>query len=132
MAPRIKLSIPTGQWPKPEGYPDALATEREIADHIQAVSPGDIDEDMVRELFQGCSARLAWIPIDQIIEGPAEQNIPNKRREAGYRKLPIQEMPPIVIDEGHIQDGHHRFRVAKAAGATGMWCYCIQDEREED
>ena len=124
---RIKLPIQTSQWPAPDGYPELLVDDRAIADHIVSLSPGEIDEEMVEECFRGCRARLSWIPIDQITPGHADTNIPNPKREAKYAKLPLQTMPPIVIDQGEIQDGNHRFRVAQAAGAVGLWCYCVEE-----
>lgn len=125
--PRMTPTLPNGQWPKPDGYPDHLATAAAIADHIAILSPGDIDEEMVEEHFRGCHARLQWMPMDQLTPGPIEAHVANAKLEARYAKKPLATLPPLVVENGQIEDGHHRYRVALAAGATGLWCYCVEE-----
>lgn len=126
--PRIKPPLPIGQWPAPEGYPARLDDARAIADHIATLSPGEIDEDMVEEHFRGCVARLEWLPIDQITPGPADAHVANRALEVRYAKQPLHTLPPLVVENGQIEDGHHRYRVALAAGAAGLWCYCVEED----
>lgn len=121
-------TLPVGAWPKPEGYPDRLDDRFEIARHIAALSPGEVDEGLIEEHYRDTHAVLRWIPMDQISEGNPHHNIPSRKRERAYAKMPRDTRPPIVVEQGEIADGNHRYRVAKAAGDAGMWCYDIVED----
>lgn len=131
--PKIKtprLMPQGGVIPKPEGYPDALDNDAAIADHIVSLSVDDIDSQMVEEAFFGSKAILRFIPMDDIQPGHSDTNIRVAAREKAYAKLPQDTCPPIVIENGQIQDGHHRYRVALKAGAPGMWCYDVVEDEQ--
>lgn len=99
----------------------------EIAAYIQDTSVNYIDYDLCRENFRGCHAVLRWVPIEEIKDTHAAHHDRVEEREIAYSKLPLDTMPPIILDRGTIEDGHHRYRVAKAANASGMWAYVIED-----
>lgn len=117
---------PQPEWPKPQGFPDVLPDGRALADYVISVCVGEVDEEFVEEFFQDCAARLAWVPMDQIQEGPKDNNIRIKSREREYARMPLATMPPLVVENGTVQDGNHRYRVARSLGAKGLWCYVIE------
>jgi hypothetical protein len=128
MSPRLTLpDPPLAPPPKPQGYPDILEDSRAIADHIAALSTGEVDEKMIEEYYGNARATLRFIPMDELQEGPAEANVPSAAKQRRYAKLPALTRPPIVVQFGHIEDGHHRYRVARAAGEPGLWCYDVED-----
>jgi hypothetical protein len=86
-----------------------------------------VDEEFMEECFRGTHAVLREIPVAELREGDSDHNIPSKAKEKRYRKLPLSTMPPLVVEDGEIQDGNHRFRVAVAGGAQAVWCYDVID-----
>ena len=112
---------PTAQWPI------VLKDGWEIADYIERMSPIEVDEEMIAEHFRGCHATLRMVPISQITPDDENGNIPSKKRQAKYMKMDPKTMPPIVIEDGVIQDGHHRYRVALALGLTEVLCYVVEE-----
>jgi hypothetical protein len=115
--------------PDPRWQP-TLPDARALAAYIDTWSSGFVDTERIEENYFGAGARLELVPIDQIKPGPDEVNVPNAKKEARYAKLPLETMPPLVIENGIVEDGHHRLRVAKAKGATAVWCYVVVDEAE--
>lgn len=72
-------------------------------------------------------ATLRRIPADMVIEGPPEWNKPDLEKEARYLLMDPDTMPPILVNErNEIEDGNHRFRVARQQGQKDIWCYCIE------
>mgnify|MGYP002804904913 CR=1 FL=1 len=124
-----KMSIPrsAGQLPKPEGYPDTL-DDYGITSHVIGATPGEADEEFILEFFRGSSAKLIYVPIEELRPGPKENNIRYPGREKSYSQMPLSTMPPLVIEHGEILDGNHRYRVAKSMNASGLWCYDIEEQ----
>lgn len=121
MKPKMSIGLP----PKPPGYPeqmDALA----LAEHVIASTPGHADEEFIEEFFRHAKATLCFVPIEEIKPGPTENNIRITAREKNYARQPASTVPPLVLENGHIQDGHHRYRAARSRGDKGLWCYCIE------
>lgn len=108
-------------------YPPTLADNYEIAAYIESIASDYIDEEMMQEYFNGAHAELRLVPIGEISEGNPDGNVRSAKKERAYSKLSIDTMPPLVIEDGIIQDGNHRFRVAKKAGATALWCYVVEE-----
>jgi hypothetical protein len=104
-----------------------LNDEREIAIYIEDWASDYVDTDMIEERFFGCHAVLKLVPIDEIKEGNPDTNIRSKAKEKRYSKLDPATIPPLVIEDGEVQDGNHRFRVAKAQGAKALWCYVVEE-----
>lgn len=138
--PRMRLpsAPPAGKAPTPTipsppaGYPTELKDRYAIAAHIAALAVGDVDEDMIADYYEGAKAVLRFVPLAELTEGHPDHNVRVISREKRYAKLPASTRPPIVIQNGEIEDGNHRYRVAKAAGETGLWCYDVVDEEEGD
>lgn len=108
-------------------YKALLRDEREIADYIESISSEGVDRELIEETFFGCSAELKLVSISSLNPGPSNQNVPNQRKQAIYNKLPAEEAPPILVEEGRIWDGHHRHRSAKSQGLESIWAYVVSD-----
>lgn len=108
-------------------WPAHLQSEFEIAEYIQQNSIGDIDDQLITELFFDCIATLTLVPLGNICEGDADHNIRCEKKEDRYMLMDPMTMPPIVIENGIIQDGGHRFRIAKKREESHMWCYVISE-----
>jgi hypothetical protein len=115
----MKITEITQQWPA------VLRNGYEIAQYIESVSSEYVDEEQIEEVFHRCHAVLQRVPIGQLVPGPADNNIPNKRREAKFAKMPAETMPPLVIWNNQIQDGNHRYRVALRRGDPEVLCYVV-------
>lgn len=123
--------LPVGAWPKPEDYPDELEDRFAIARHVVTLSPGDVDEELIEEHYRDTYAVLRWIPMDQLAPGNPNNNRRNRKLEREYAGMPRDTRPPILVENGDIADGNHRYRVAKAAGDAGMWCYDILEDHDD-
>lgn len=109
-------------------WPDILPNNRAIAAVIAELASDYVDEDFAAEYFFGRCARLRWVPIEELQEGNPDTNQRSRAKERRYAKLDQRTAPPLVVEDGVIKDGGHRFRVGKAAGAAGFWCYDVLDE----
>lgn len=112
----------------PPDFPPTLADSEEIADHIEACSTDYVDHEFIAEAFAGYGAILRYVPMDEISPGHAESNISDPDKVASYGSLSLETMPPIVIENGAVQDGNHRYKVALSRGAAGMWAYVTIEE----
>lgn len=107
-------------------WDDELSDNYEIADYLQEISPSYIDYESCVKNFEDCKAVLKYLPISQISDKYADHHEKFPERELEYLKKNPETMPPLLIDRGAIEDGHHRFRVAKKLGLTHLWCYVIE------
>lgn len=119
-------------FPPPKGYPYSLASPLEIAEHIEDTSSGYVDIEFVESYFEQRGAVLTWLPMNEIRPGPEDANIPSARKEAAYLKRRAETSPPIVIENGIISDGHHRYRASLKNNVPGMWAYVVVDENMVD
>lgn len=124
----IESFAPLSIFSPPIGYEPRLQGARAIAEYVVGLSPDGVDRDMVEDAHIGCSATLSWLPMDVIVPGPPDVNLPNAARERVYARMHAGSTPPILVDGCEIEDGHHRHRVAIARGDPGMWCYRIQED----
>lgn len=108
-------------------YSNVLRDGCEIADYITSISVDYVDSDMMEDYFQGAYAELEWIDVDSISEGDADHNIPDIDKEKSYSEMDVETMPPIVIEDGKVIDGNHRFRVAKKKGSKKIRAYVVKD-----
>lgn len=108
-------------------WPPVLKDRWAIADYIESVASAYVDNEYIAEHFRGCRAVLKRVPIAQIEPSDEDHNIPSKAKERRYAKMDPATMPPIVIEDGVIQDGHHRYRVAQKLGMTEMLCYVVEE-----
>lgn len=107
-------------------YAKELKDSRDIADYIDGLSKGFVDTELIEEMYHGCSATLKDISASKLKEGPKDANIPSAAKEARYAKMKPSTMPPLMVDEGVIVDGNHRFRAGLSKGMTIFPCYVIE------
>ena len=107
-------------------FPPILRGAREIADYCHTWAIDDMSDDMMLEYFRDCNAVLKLVPINTLQEGPPDSNISKPSKEAKYIKMNPKTMPPIIVSNGVVIDGHHRFRVAKKLGLKEIWIYDVQ------
>lgn len=122
--------VPLGPDAPPPGWAPMLESARAIAEHVVDLSPDEVDRDMVEDAHIGCIARLVWVPIGDLEQGPKDANVANPARERRYARMHAGSTPPILVDGRTIEDGNHRHRVALARGDAGMWCYMIEEDAE--
>jgi hypothetical protein len=115
---------PSGQLPS---WKPRLKDSREIADYIQSIASSYVDHEMIVEYFRGASAELKWVPIAELRPGHPDANIPSARKLKRYLKMDPATMPPLVVEEGEIMDGNHRYRVAQKRGLSELLCYVTID-----
>jgi hypothetical protein len=113
---------------RPPDFPLTLTNSEEIADHIEACSTEYVDIEYIAEAFAGYGAVLRYVSMNEISSGYAENNISDPDKIASYGSLPLETMPPIVLENGVVQDGNHRHQVALSRGAAGMWAYVTIEE----
>jgi len=118
VASRSPIKSPT----YPQVLPDAIA----IANYIESHSNSEVDYWLIVENFEGCKAVLRELPITSIKEGDPDHNMPVSGRETRYKKRPMDTLPPLIVQEGVILDGNHRYRAAVANGLKSIWCYEIE------
>jgi hypothetical protein len=111
----------------PKGYEHHLKDEHAIADHIEKTSADEVDRGSMLDYFHGAEAKLKKTPLSDIKSGDADHNIPSKKKQAKYSKMPSETRPPIVIEKGTVVDGHHRYRDAVKKGETHVWAYHVTD-----
>lgn len=118
--------------PPPAGFPTRLDDASGIADHIERWAIGHVCREMIEEHFRDCAAGLVHLPMDDI--GPAEGDghRPIRSRERRYARMDPATCPPIVVMDGRIEDGHHRYRVALERGDPGMWCYRVTYPEDDE
>jgi hypothetical protein len=109
-------------------WPKTLVNEREISEFIFDISVDFVDEEFINEYYSGAAAILRLIPISELKEGPSDGNRPSKKKESTYNMLPLETMPPLVCQNGVVEDGNHRLRSARSRGATHVWCYEVIDK----
>lgn len=108
-----------------------LHDEFEIASYIEENSPYEVDTDLIRDLFFNCHAKLKEVEISLLVKGSEESNLRDIKKENKYSKMNIETMPPIVVCDGDIQDGHHRVRVLESKNITTVMAYVIEEGRIE-
>jgi len=102
-----------------------LENAEEITDFIITYTSYSIDEEFVQEYFFGCKAFLRKVSILDLREEDENQHIKDEVKERRYEKLPIESMPPLIVEDGIVKDGHHRYRVAKKKDIKEMIIYDI-------
>lgn len=108
-------------------YPPVLKDSHEIADYISGTSTSDVDYGLIVDHFRGAKAVLRRIPALNLTQGNPDHHIGDKAKERRYAKMSPETMPPLVVEDGDIVDGNHRFRVGLSQGVTDFLCYDIVD-----
>jgi hypothetical protein len=106
----------TEEPPKPSGFAERLNNGDEIADYIETWAGYPVDNEFVSERFRDHHAEL-------------KRNPANERK---YQRMSVKTIPPILVEDGVIVDGHHRFRSAQKRGLTHMWAYVVEWDKGEN
>lgn len=109
-------------------FKTTLSNSEEIADYMLEFAVNYIDEELIREYFFNCKAILKIVSVDDLQEGEKTQNIRSTYRERIYKKLPIETIPPLIVEKGVVLDGNHRLRVAKKCGIKEISIYDIVED----
>jgi hypothetical protein len=112
--------------PKPPGFAERLNNGDEIADYIESWAGYPVDNEFVSERFRDCHAELRLLPIAEIKPGWQGANVRNPANERKYQRMSVKTIPPIIVEDGVIVDGHHRFRAAQKRGLTHLWAYVVE------
>ena len=110
----------------PAGWPPVLADRFAIAAYIEQWSVGEIDVEMVEEHFRDGVGHLRMVPVGELSQGGADTNVRVASREKRYARMDPSTMPPLLVADGLIEDGNHRFRVALKRGETHVPCYVVE------
>lgn len=108
-------------------YPSRLNDEYEIAEYISQLASDYVDEELIQDYFRDSYADLKVVSIDSIEEGDPNHNIKQNKKERKYLKMDPNTIPPLVVDNGTIIDGNHRYRVAKQLGLKTIKIYDVQE-----
>jgi len=108
------------------GLPPVLRDAQEITNWIEETSSEYVDAEVIEEYFAGCKAVLKRVPVDSIRPGNDEHHMRDPKKENRYFKMK-GDMPPIVVRDGVIEDGNHRYRVALRKGMREIWVYEVVD-----
>lgn len=100
----------------------------EIAEYISNISTNEIDIEVAEEYFFGCFAVLKQVRVDYLKADNEDHHSPSKKKEKQYQTLPLKTMPPLVIENFTIIDGHHRYRALKRLGVKKIKVYEINHE----
>lgn len=112
----------------PEGYAHHLKDAHDIADHIKSTSTSHVDHEYMTDYFRGTHAKLKKTSLSDIRPSNSDNNIPNEKKQKRYSKMSSHTRPPIVVEKGEIQDGHHRYRDALNKGETHIWAYHVTEK----
>lgn len=110
----------------PSGFPPVLKDCYAIADYIEELATSPVDNEFMVEYFRGTKAVLRLVPVTDLTQGDPSTNIPSKAKAKRYAKMDVATMPPLVVDEGKVVDGNHRFRDGLTKGLSAFWCYVIE------
>lgn len=106
-----------------------LENNKEIADYIQENSTSHVDYGLILDYFINCKAILKEVNINDLVFDNEDNHIQCERKQEFYNKMK-SEIPPIVIENNKIIDGHHRVRAAIFNKKETILAYCI-DEIDE-
>jgi hypothetical protein len=108
-------------------WPDLLPDAQAIAEYISSQTPYEICEEQIEEQYFGSAARLQWIALSSISLENQEHHEIDPKRQAKCEKRNVATMPPFLVEDGVMQDGHHRIRTLLAKGITHHWVYVTED-----
>lgn len=104
-----------------------LHNPRALSAYMATLATDDFDAEYVEELFHNTHAKLAWVDIAELKQGPQDNNARSATKARSYAKLSSATRPPIVVDDGIVRDGNHRFRDAIKKGETQILAYVVAD-----
>lgn len=98
----------------------------EIANYIEELASKPIDKQLVEDYFWGCNAILKECLVKNLFIGDEDHHLPDKALEKKYLKLPLETIPPIIVENNKIVDGNHRYRVLEKLKVKKVWIYRIE------
>jgi hypothetical protein len=108
-------------------WAEKLRDNRAIAEYVAQWSPYDICEEQIQDNYIGCYAALEWRAVDTLTHGNADGNQATRKRQKACDALPVDTMPPLLVDGSEVLDGNHRLRSLLRKGVTHCWVYNIQE-----
>lgn len=111
-------------------WPEYLASAEAIAAYVAELSPYEVCLEQIEEQYFGCRARLTWIELDTLLLHDQDHHEPSLRRQKAVDSLPISSMPPLLVDDFHLEDGYHRLRKLRQDNMTHHWAYVIEEAPE--
>jgi hypothetical protein len=94
-------------------FQSILKNSQEIVEYITSISDNSVDEDLIFEYFRDCKGILKQMNVKTLqLENPI-MCIISEKKLAKYEKLPIKNMPPLIVENRIVLDGHHRFHILK-------------------
>lgn len=107
-------------------WPTHLKDVDAIIDFCNEIGDIDEDEDMLLTLFDGMSADLKEVDISKLHR---QKDVDLRGDEDDYADMPAETAPPIlVLADGEIQDGAHRYEAAKIRGDKKMFAYVLKSK----
>jgi hypothetical protein len=118
------------EYLRPFWAPAVLKSARAIASYVENISPDEVDTERVEECFRGAAAYMCWMDVSDLGSGPADSHRRVPKRQRLYCGMPASSRPPILVQGGSVEDGHHRLRDAVARGEKRILAYEVVDEDE--
>ncbi len=109
-------------------YKPILKDNFEIAEYISSISTNYFDLEVAEEYFFGCYAVLKKVDVDALKTDDEDHHLGSKIKDMKYQSLSLKTMPPLVIENSIIIDGHHRHRALKLLGYKKVKVYEINYE----
>jgi hypothetical protein len=116
---------------KDKVWPECLASAQAIAEYVVGLSPYEVSEEQIEEQYFGCHAKLTWLDLSTVLLESGDHNLPCEDRQKSVDDLPVDTMPPLLVDQSVLQDGYHRFRKLMSEGFTHHWVYVIEEAPED-
>jgi len=113
-------------------WPRQLVNAKAIAAHVSSLSPYEVSEELIEDVYRDCRAVLKWVALDSLVVSNPDGHVAEKDRQLACGALPQETMPPLLSDADGLQDGHHRLRTMKGRGVTHWWTYVIEPSREPE
>lgn len=98
----------------------------EIANYIEEISSKPVDKQLIEEYFFNCKAILQECLVESLVLENKDHHLPDKTLERKYFKLPLETMPPLVVENNKIIDGYHRYRVLRQLKVKKVRIYRIE------
>jgi hypothetical protein len=117
---------PNTKTAKDRVWPEFLVSAQAIAEYVSELSPYAISEEQLEEHYHGQRARLTWLDLSKVILVSDEHHVPSKKRQKAVDVLPVETMPPLLVENFCLDDGYHRFRKLIQEGVTHHWAYMVE------
>ena len=131
----LARSVVTAGVPQPfreATCPLQLSDPTAIAEYVAELSPYEVSEEQIEEMFRGCVASLRWRPLGSLILENEDYHLSDPERQRACDSGAPETMPPLLVEDNVLQDGYHRLRALRSRGATHYWAYEIEAAPERD